>query len=75
MTPFEESTGRKTALRILEGEQKCQTRKLRKTSRGHAGGSHFTVEFSRDEPGPEDLRLALSRAGLHIASQEGMKML
>ena len=46
---------------------------VRKTSGRHAGGSHLTVEFSRDESGPEDLSLTLACAGLHIARQEGMK--
>ena len=32
----------------------------RKTSGRHAGWSHLTVEFSCDEPGPEDLRLTVA---------------
>jgi len=39
----------------------------RKTSGRHAGGGYFTVEFSSDESGPEDLRLALAYGGFHIA--------
>ena len=46
---------------------------MRKTSGRHAGRSHFTVEFGGDESGPEDLRLTLPHAGLHIARQEDMK--
>ncbi len=45
----------------------------RKTSRRHAGGSHFTIEFRSDKPGPEDLRLTLACGRLHIARQEDMK--
>ena len=33
----------------------------------------MTVEFGGDESGPEDLRLTLPHAGLHIARQEDMK--
>src|SRR5258708_8630745 len=46
---------------------------VRKTSGRYAGGSHFTVEFSSDEPGPEDLRLTLASGGLPIARPENMK--
>src|SRR5258706_14500894 len=46
---------------------------VRKTSGRHAGGSHLTVEFRSDEPGPEDLRLTVAYGGLHIARQEDMK--
>ena len=46
---------------------------MRKTSGRQAGGGHLTVEFSSDEPSPEDLRLTLAYGGLHIARQEDMK--
>lgn len=39
----------------------------RKTSGRHAGWGHLTVEFSCDEPGPEDLRLTVAYGGFHIA--------
>ncbi len=47
---------------------------VRKTSGRHAGGSHLTVEFRSDEPGPEDLRLTVAYGGLHIARQEDISM-
>src|SRR6266567_1821257 len=55
------------------GRAEVSDEAVRKTSGGHADRSHFTVEFGRDESGPEDLRLTLPYAGLHIARQEDMK--
>ena len=71
-TPFEGFTSRKIAMKV-PGASRSIGRGERKTSGRHAGGSHFTVEFGRDESGPEDLRLTLPYAGLHIARQEDMK--
>ena len=54
---FRESTGRKTAVRI---PSESSDERERKTSGRHAGWGHLTVEFSSDEPGPEDLRLTVA---------------
>ncbi len=56
-TPFEGFTSRKIAMKVP----------------GASRSIGRTVEFGRDESGPEDLRLTLPYAGLHIARQEDMK--
>ena len=70
--PFEGSTSRKIAMRI-PGASRSIGRGGAETSGRHAGGGYLTVEFRGDEPGPEDLRLTLPHARLHIARQEDMK--
>jgi hypothetical protein len=57
----------------IPGASRSIGRGERKTSGRHAGGDHLTVEFSSDEPGPEDFGLALAHGWLHIARQEDMK--
>src|SRR5436190_24184449 len=71
-TPFEGFTSRKIAMKV-PGASRSIGRGERKTSGRHAGGSHFTVEFGRDESGPEDLRITLPYARLHIARQEDIE--
>src|SRR5258708_24524671 len=70
-TPFEGSTSRKIAMKI-PGASRSIGRGERKTSGRHAGGDHLTVEFRSDHPGPEDFRLALAPACLHISCQAEM---
>ena len=57
----------------IPGASRSSDAMVRKTSGRHAGGGYLTVEFSSDEPGPEDLRFTLACGGLHIARQEDMK--
>src|SRR6266404_6263527 len=57
----------------ISGASRSVGRGGAETSGRHAGGSHLTVEFRSDEPGPEDLRLTVAYGGLHIARQEDMK--
>ena len=57
----------------IPGASRSSDEIVRKTSGRHAGGGYLTVEFSSDEPGPEDLRLTLAYGGLHIARQEDME--
>src|SRR4029077_13945429 len=71
-TPLDESTGRRPR-GGSPGASRRSDEMERKTSGRHAGWSHLTVEFSSDESGPEDLRLALAYVGFHIAREEDMK--
>ena len=63
--PLDESTDRRPR-GGSPGASRRSDEMERKTSGRHAGGGYFTVEFSSDESGPEDLRLALAY-GFHIA--------